>query len=67
MQLMLVSGHSCDVGLYDIILGKKISTLKNLHGAHINVLKFAHHAPSLFATSSFDRDVKVMHTSFLND
>jgi WD40 repeat protein len=55
----LVSGYSNDVGLYDLKIGKKIQTFKDLHTQHINVLKFANHSPSLFATSSFDGDVKM--------
>jgi len=55
----LVSGYSNDVALYDLKIGKKISTFKDLHSQHINVLKFCNHSPSLFATSSFDGDVKM--------
>lgn len=33
--------------------------VQDLHREHINVLKFAHHSPSLFVTSSFDKDIKV--------
>ena len=45
--------------LYDIKIGKKIRTFKDLHTQHINVLKFSNFSPSLFATSSFDGDVKM--------
>eukprot|EP00802_Teleaulax_amphioxeia_P018906 Tamp_19117.p1 GENE.Tamp_19117~~Tamp_19117.p1 ORF type:complete len:369 (-),score=71.10 Tamp_19117:171-1175(-) len=55
----LVSGYSNDVALYDLKVGKKIQTFKDLHTQHINVLKFTNHSPSLFATSSFDGDVKM--------
>ncbi|EKX41632.1 hypothetical protein GUITHDRAFT_164342 [Guillardia theta CCMP2712] len=55
----LVSGYSNDVALYDLKVGKKIQTFKSLHSQHINVLKFANFSPSLFATSSFDKDVKM--------
>lgn len=30
-----------------------------MHQEHINVVKFANHSPSMFATSSFDHDVKM--------
>lgn len=30
-----------------------------MHRGHINVVKFANHSPSIFATSSFDQDVKM--------
>ena len=55
----LASGYSNDVALYDLKSGKKMQTLKALHTQHINVLKFANHSPALFATSSFDGDVKM--------
>lgn len=30
-----------------------------MHREHINVVKFSNHSPSIFATSSFDQDVKL--------
>ncbi|CAI5465242.1 unnamed protein product [Closterium sp. Yama58-4] len=58
-DLFLASGYSNHVGLYDVHTGRRLQTLHNLHGEHINVLKFAHHSPHVFATSSFDRHVKL--------
>ncbi|KAI4385286.1 hypothetical protein MLD38_003331 [Melastoma candidum] len=55
----LASGYTKDIALYDIASGKRLNLLSNLHNEPINVAKFAHHSPSLFATSSFDRDVKM--------
>jgi len=55
----LVSGYSNDVSLYDLKVGKKLQTFKGLHTQHINVLKFANHDPHLFATSSFDKHIKM--------
>jgi WD40 repeat protein len=39
--------------------GKIMETLENIHGQHINVLKFANHNPNLFCTSSFDKTIKM--------
>ncbi|GJP50293.1 hypothetical protein CLOM_g9428 [Closterium sp. NIES-68] len=58
-DLFLASGYSNHVGLYDLHTGRRLHTLHNLHREHINVLKFAHHSPHVFATSSFDRHVKL--------
>lgn len=55
----LASGCSKNVALYDINSGKQLEVFTNMHGEPINVAKFAHHSPFLFATSSFDRDVKM--------
>ncbi|XP_011013111.1 PREDICTED: uncharacterized protein LOC105117876 isoform X4 [Populus euphratica] len=55
----LASGYSKDVALYDIFSGKRLQLYTNLHREPINVVKFAHHSPFLFATSSFDHDVKL--------
>lgn len=58
-ERLLVSGYSKHVALYDIGSGRRIQAFKNLHQEHINVVKFAHHSPSIFATSSFDQEVKM--------
>ncbi|XP_050207246.1 protein DWD HYPERSENSITIVE TO UV-B 1 [Mercurialis annua] len=55
----LASGYSKDVAFYDINTTKRIQLFKNMHEEPINVAKFAYHSPFLFATSSFDRDVKL--------
>ncbi|XP_017230604.1 protein DWD HYPERSENSITIVE TO UV-B 1 isoform X2 [Daucus carota subsp. sativus] len=58
-ELFLASGYSKDVALYDISSGKRIQVFSDMHRQHINVVKFANHSPSLFATSSFDQDIKM--------
>ncbi|KAJ6805310.1 uncharacterized protein M6B38_179240 [Iris pallida] len=58
-EYFLVSGFSNHVALYDIGSGKRLQFLKDLHREHINVVKFSHHSPSIFATASFDQDVKL--------
>lgn len=55
----LASGYSKNVALYDINSGRRLQLFTNMHREPINVAKFAHHSPFIFATSSFDRDVKL--------
>lgn len=45
--------------MYDISSGRRLQVFTDMHQEHINVVKFANHSPSLFATSSFDQDVKM--------
>lgn len=58
-ELFLASGYSRNVALYDISSGKRLQVFNDMHQGHINVVKFANHSPSIFATSSFDHDVKM--------
>lgn len=58
-DFFLASGYSTHVALYDISSGKRLQVFTDMHKLHINVVKFANHSPSLFATSSFDKDVKM--------
>ncbi|GJS85727.1 WD40 repeat-containing protein, partial [Tanacetum coccineum] len=58
-ELFLVSGYSKHVALYDINTGKRLQVFIDIHREHINVLKFANHSPYIFATSSFDHDLKL--------
>jgi WD40 repeat protein len=55
----LASGYAKHVGLYDLHTGTQLQIFPDLHQEHINVVKFAHHSPYLFATSSFDKDIKM--------
>ncbi|XP_019165474.1 PREDICTED: uncharacterized protein LOC109161506 isoform X1 [Ipomoea nil] len=58
-ELFLASGYSKHVALYDISSGKRLQVFDDMHQEHINVVKFSNHSPSIFATSSFDQDVKL--------
>ncbi|KAI3922369.1 hypothetical protein MKX01_006058 [Papaver californicum] len=55
----IASGYSNNVALYDIGSGRRLQVFTNMHEGHINVVKFAHHSPSIFASSSFDQDIKM--------
>lgn len=58
-ELFLASGYSKHVALYDINSGRCLQLFTDMHREHINVVKFSNHSPSVFATSSFDHDVKL--------
>ncbi|CAL9149048.1 unnamed protein product [Musa hybrid cultivar] len=58
-EYFLASGFSNHVALYDIGSGRRLQIFKDLHKEHINVVKFAHHSPTVFVTASFDKDVKM--------
>ncbi|KAF7130522.1 hypothetical protein RHSIM_Rhsim10G0161500 [Rhododendron simsii] len=58
-EWFLASGYSKNVALYDIGCGRCLQVFVDMHREHINVVKFANHSPSIFATSSFDQDVKM--------
>ncbi|XP_024019793.1 uncharacterized protein LOC21392749 [Morus notabilis] len=58
-EKLLASGYSKDVALYDLGTGKRLQLFANIHREPINVAKFASHSPFIFATSSFDHDVKM--------
>ncbi|GFP88610.1 WD repeat-containing protein 5b [Phtheirospermum japonicum] len=58
-ELFVASGYSRNVALYDISSGRCLQVFDNMHREHINVVKFSNHNPSVFATSSFDKDVKL--------
>lgn len=55
----LTGGRSDSVVLTDIETAKEIEKISNIHNGYINVLKFSNNNPNIFATSSFDRSVKV--------
>ncbi|KAJ0077083.1 hypothetical protein Patl1_35292 [Pistacia atlantica] len=58
-ELFLASGYSKNIALYDITTGRRLQVFADMHQEHINVVKFSNHSPSIFATSSFDQDVKL--------
>ncbi|MQL98790.1 hypothetical protein Taro_031510, partial [Colocasia esculenta] len=58
-ESFLASGFSKHVALYDISNGRRLQVFKDLHQEHINVVKFSNHSPSVFATASFDQEIKL--------
>jgi WD40 repeat protein len=45
--------------MYDIETGRLVHTYNAIHDDFINVLKFSNQDPNLFATSSFDKTIKM--------
>ncbi|XP_021714404.1 uncharacterized protein LOC110682379 isoform X2 [Chenopodium quinoa] len=58
-EMLLVSGYTRNVAMYDMVTGKRSQLFGDLHQEPINVAKFSHLSPFMFATSSFDHDVKM--------
>jgi len=58
-DFFMTSGFCVDVGLYDVITGRRCKTFRNLHQNFINILRFSHRTPQIFATASFDHTCKV--------
>jgi len=58
-DFMLVSGSACDVALYDMHSGKVLQQGFGLHCHLINISRFAHGSPHIFATASLDHTCKV--------
>lgn len=57
--MFLASGESPNVCLYDVETMAIVRSFVGIHSQQINVLRFANHSPNLFATSSFDKTVKL--------
>ncbi|GAB0491093.1 hypothetical protein MMPV_002341 [Pyropia vietnamensis] len=57
--LFLASGYGNNVVITDVASGALVHTLADCHRGHVNVCKFSHANPSVFATSSFDQTVKL--------
>eukprot|EP00931_Biecheleriopsis_adriatica_P105045 TRINITY_DN79645_c0_g1_i1.p1 TRINITY_DN79645_c0_g1~~TRINITY_DN79645_c0_g1_i1.p1 ORF type:complete len:924 (+),score=119.34 TRINITY_DN79645_c0_g1_i1:136-2907(+) len=58
-EYFMTSGFCVDLGLYDIVTGRKISTFRGVHQNFINILRFSNRSPQVFATASFDHTCKV--------
>ncbi|CAM9810480.1 unnamed protein product [Chrysoparadoxa australica] len=66
-ELALASGYSLSVSLFDLETGQQLRNFKEIHRDHINISRFANHSPFLFATSSFDRTVKMWDARVRSD
>lgn len=58
-DFFMTSGFCIDLGLYDLVSGRRLHMFRGLHQNFINILRFAHRSPHLFATASFDHTCKV--------
>mmetsp|Transcript_48513 Transcript_48513/g.87165 ORF Transcript_48513/g.87165 Transcript_48513/m.87165 type:complete len:918 (+) Transcript_48513:144-2897(+) len=58
-EYFMTSGFCVDLGLYDIVTGRRLNLFRGMHQNFINILRFAHRSPHVFATASFDHTCKV--------
>jgi hypothetical protein len=58
-DFLLASGSSCDVAIYDTQTGCSLQRGIGVHSHLINISRFAHGAPHIFATASLDHTCKV--------
>lgn len=58
-ELMLASGYSSTIRLYDLATGQPHRTYSHVHSKHINIVRFANSTPHLMASCSFDKYVKL--------
>ena len=56
---LLASGYTSDVRLYDVGTAQLSRTFSQIHSDHINISRFANLSPNVFATSSFDKSIKM--------
>mmetsp|Transcript_7613 Transcript_7613/g.22451 ORF Transcript_7613/g.22451 Transcript_7613/m.22451 type:complete len:996 (-) Transcript_7613:119-3106(-) len=58
-DFLLASGISPNVAIYDIQTGKVLHRAHGIHEHFINISRFCHTSPHIFATASFDHTCKV--------
>ncbi|PRP82485.1 hypothetical protein PROFUN_09732 [Planoprotostelium fungivorum] len=58
-KLLAKGGARGEIRLFDMATAKTLVTVEDLHLDSINVLKFSNTNPNLFATSSFDKTIKL--------
>jgi hypothetical protein len=56
---LLASGFTQDLALYDTHTGKVLHRVLGVHSHFINISRFVHRSPHIFATASFDHTCKV--------
>jgi len=58
-DFMLASGISPNIFVYDVHTGKVVHRAHGVHDHFINISRFSHTSPHIFATASFDHTCKV--------
>jgi len=58
-DFLLASGISPNVAVYDVQTGKVLHRAHGVHEHFINISRFSHNSPHIFATASFDHTCKV--------
>jgi len=57
--LLAASGYTTTVNIMDLETGQLVRRMRNIHGGHINITRFANHMPHLLLTCSFDKEMKM--------
>lgn len=57
-SLLLTSGYSRGIRVYDAVTGSILREMESLHDDHINISRFSNQSPNLITTSSFDKTLK---------
>jgi len=58
-DFLLASGISPNISVYDVQTGKVLLRAQGVHEHFINISRFCHNSPHIFATASFDHTCKV--------
>jgi hypothetical protein len=58
-DFLLASGFSTSIAVYDVQTGKVLHRAHGVHEHFINISRFSHNSPHIFATASFDHTCKV--------
>mmetsp|Transcript_83045 Transcript_83045/g.201253 ORF Transcript_83045/g.201253 Transcript_83045/m.201253 type:complete len:954 (+) Transcript_83045:63-2924(+) len=58
-DFLLASGISPNIAVYDVQTGKVLLKSQGVHEHFINISRFCHNSPHIFATASFDHTCKV--------
>jgi hypothetical protein len=58
-DFLLASGFSTSIAVYDVQTGKVLHRAAGIHEHFINISRFCHNSPHIFATASFDHTCKV--------
>jgi len=58
-DFLLASGISPNIAVYDVQTGKVLQRSNGVHEHFINISRFCHNSPHIFATASFDHTCKV--------
>mmetsp|Transcript_2332 Transcript_2332/g.3314 ORF Transcript_2332/g.3314 Transcript_2332/m.3314 type:complete len:1319 (+) Transcript_2332:231-4187(+) len=61
-RLLVTSGYTRNVNIFDIETGRAVREYRNIHGDHINICRFANTMPDVLLTCSFDNTVKLWDT-----
>jgi len=58
-DFLVASGISPNIAVYDVCTGKALLRANGVHEHFVNISRFCHNSPHIFATASFDHTCKV--------